>query len=315
MIKSISKYLLISLLILSCNVTGNRTFSATPEPKTLLSPTTEKTIQPLPELTSTPNRLLLPSVTLSPLETENAIIELLRTNGNCVGKCLGGIYPDKMTLQEAVDVMSQWGMINLSKNSQGRAIINLNPNELFGQFNVYLSVGTWTKELETIDRVSIRIDSATSADTHYIKEDVWLAYQDMFRGFQMDSVLKSYGIPSYVGYDFSSILSPSLLPRIGERFSYGTILHFEEINLQILIGAMALFDGQSVFLCPSKEPHYLYLEINPERPLKESQNAFPVTWQALTDTDLNVYYQIFTVENAFDVCVTTNIKEILKLQP
>lgn len=273
--KSICQYLLVFLLVLSCN--GNRTSTTTSETSALPRSTVVNTVQPLPELTSTPDGLLLPSVTLSPLEAENAILDLLRTNGNCVGKCLGGIYPDTMRLQEAVDVMSQWGTISVIKNSQGRTVITLNPNELFNQFNVYLSVGTWTKELETIDRVSIRIDGVATTGTHYIKEDVWITYQDVFRGFQMDRFLKSYGAPSYVGYDFSSILSPSVLPRSGERFSYGMSLNFEQINLQIILGAMAFYDGQSVFLCPSKEPHYLYLEINPERPLQESRNAFPVT--------------------------------------
>lgn len=315
MSKCLYKYLLFFLFIVSCNV-NNDLISSTPTKAEGSSyPTGVKTTQPLPTLSATPNKLLLPLVTLSPLETENALVNLLRTNGDCVGKCLGGVYPDEMNLQEAVNVMSQWGMVSVGENSQGKTFINLNPNELFEQFSVYLSVGTWTKELETVDKVSIRIDSAAVTDSHYIKEDIWLANQDVFRGFQMDSILKSYGVPSYIGYDFSSILSPSLLPSSGERFSYGMSLHFEQINLHILIGAMAYYDGETVFLCPSKEPHYFYIEINPERPLKELQNVFPATWQALTGTDLNAFYQTFTGEDAFNVCVTTNFEQILTLQP
>jgi hypothetical protein len=267
----------------------------------------------LPTLTATPYQLVFPSITMSPQENENALLELLKTNGDCSGKCLGGVRPDEMTAQEAVNVMSQWGMITVNKNSQGKTFINLEQNQIHEQLNVYLSVGTWTKELETIDNVAIRIDGAL--DSNYVKEDVWLANQEAFRGFRMDNMLKAYGVPSYVGYDFSILMGPSPIPKKGERFEYAMSLQYEHINLHILLSGMAYYDGNTVFLCPSKEPHALYLEINPERPLKELQNVFPVTWQALTNTDLDAYYQKFTSGNAFDACVTTNLEQIQTLQP
>jgi ribosomal protein L24E len=246
-----------------------------------------------------------------PQENEKALIDLLKTNGNCTGKCIGGINPDNMTVQDAVNVMSQWGMVIISKNSLGQSFINLAPTPLYGQVNVYLSVGTWTKEMETIDRVAIRIQGSGS---YYVKKDVWLANRGTFSGFRMENILKAYGVPSYVGFDFSSI-SPTWTPDKGESLEYGMSLHFEQFNLHMLNSAIAYYDGEAVFLCPSKESHALSLEINPERPLKELQNVFPVTWQTLTGTDLNAFYQTFTGGNAFDACVTTNIEKILTMQP
>jgi hypothetical protein len=266
----------------------------------------------LPTSTPTPYKIVLPSITMSPQENESALVELLKTNGNCMGKCIGGIRPDAMNVQDAINVMAQWGMISVNENSQGKTFINLDQNQLYGQLNVYLSVGTWIKELETIDKVALRIESISNT---YVEEDVWLENRDVFQGFRMDGLLKAYGLPSYIGYDFSSILSPSPPLKAGERFSYGMSLHFEEINLHILLGAMAYYDGETIFLCPSKEPHYFYIEIYPERPLQELQSVFPVTWQALTSTDLDAFYEMFTGENAFDVCVTTNLEQILTLQP
>jgi hypothetical protein len=175
------------------------------------------------------------------------------------------------------------------------------------------SVGTWTKKLETIDNVAIRIQGASGSS--YVKEDVWLANQEAFMAFRMDNILEAYGVPSYIGYDFSSLLSPSPPLEKGESLEYGMSLHFEQLNLHILVSGMAYYDGATVFLCPSKEPHNLYLEIDPERSLKELQNVFPVTWQALTGSDLNAFYQTFTGENAFDACITTNLEQILTLQP
>lgn len=306
------KCALLCLFIAGCAVANENTVTLTIVAEAAPSVPITETIQPLPTLTPTRYQLVFPSITLSPQENENALLELLKTNGNCTGKCIGGIRPDAMTVQDAVDVMAQWGMVTIGENSQGKTYINLDQNQLYGQLNVYLSVGTWTKELETIDNVAIRIDGIS--DT-YVGEDVWLANRDAFRGFQMDGLLEAYGVPSYVGYDFSSILSPSPPLELGERYPYGMSLHFEQINLHVLVSGMAYYDGEDVFLCPSKETHALYLEINPERPLEDSQNVFPVTWQALTDTDLNEFYVTFTGENAFDMCTTTKLEKILTLQP
>lgn len=306
------KCTLLCLFIAGCTVTNENPAQLTNATDTTPSGTMTETLQPLLTLTPTPYQLVFPSITMSPQESENALLELLKTNGECAGKCLGGIYPDEMTVQEAVNVMSQWGMVTIGENSQGKTYINLDQNQLYRQLNVYLSIGTWTKKLEAINHVAIRIDGFS--DT-YVGEDVWLANREVFRGFRMDGLLEAYGVPSYVGYDFSSILSPSPPLKKGERFSYGMSLHFEEINLHILVSGMAYYDGETVFLCPAKEPHALYLEINPERPLQELQNVFPVTWQALTGADLNAFYQTFTGENTFDVCVTTNLEQILTLQP
>lgn len=302
-------FLLFCLLLTSCAAVSESTQIPIIETQVSSIPTTAQILTP------TPYQIMLPSVTMSPQENEKALVELLKTNGNCTEKCLGGIRPDEMTVQDAVNVMSQWGMVALYKDSQGKTFINLNQNQLYGQLNVYLSVGTWTKEFETIDTVAIRIDGDAATGSHYVKEDVWLANQESFRGFRMDNILKAYGIPSFVGYDFSALLSPNILPKKGERFVYAMSFQYEQINMSILFGGMAYYDGEVVYLCPSKEPHALYININPERPLKELQNVYPVTWQILTGTDLTAFYQSFTGDNAFDVCTTTTMYQILALQP
>jgi hypothetical protein len=306
------KCALLCLFIAGCTFANETSVPLTIPADVSPSATMTETVQLLPTLTPTAYRLVLPSITMSAQESENALLELLKTNGNCTGKCIAGIHPDEMTVQDAVDVMGQWGMVTISEDSRGKTFVNLDQNQLYEQLNMYLSVGTWTRELETIDKVTIRIEGFS--DT-YVGEDVWLANQDAFQGFRMDNVLETYGVPSYVGYDFSSLLSPSPPLEKEQRFSYGMSLHFEQINLHLLISAMAYYDGETVFLCPSKEPHSVYLEINPERPLKELQNVFPVTWQSLTGTDLDAFYQTFIVENAFNTCVTTKLEKILTLQP
>lgn len=262
--------------------------------------------------TSTSYPIILPSITMRPQESESALLELLKTNGNCAGKCIGGVRPDEMTMQDGVEIFSQWGTMSTYENPNGELYVTLDQNPLLGLINVYFSIGNRTKDFESIDHVRIRIEASSN---RYIDESVWSENSETFQGFRMDKLLEAYGLPSYVGYDFSTLSSPMLPPEKGERISYGMSLHFDQLNLHILISAKAYFDGKSLLLCPSRDPHYLLVEINPERPLKELRSVFPVTWQALTDTDLSEYYQTFMVEDAFDVCVATNMEKIIKLQP
>lgn len=275
------------------------------------SATLTATLQPSPTLPPTPYQIVLPSTTMSPQESENALLELLKTNGNCTDKCIAGIRPDDMTVQEAVNIMAQWGMVRIGENSQGKTFINLDQSPLYGQVSVYLSVGTWTKRLETIDNVAIRIEGSSD---RFLGDDVWRTYREALRGFNLDSILKAYGIPSYVGYDFSSNFNPTS-PLEERSFSYGISMHYEQLNLEVFIAALAYYDGQNLFLCPSKDPHYLWMEINPERPLQELQGFYPVTWQELTGTDLNAFYQVITNRTNPDACIKTTVEQILTLHP
>lgn len=268
------------------------------------------TRQPVETSTPASNYIVFPAVTLSPQDSESALLELLKTNGNCIGKCVAGIQPDNMTVQNAVDKMAQWGMVRISENNQGKTFINLTHPPLYKEVIVDLSVGTWTKKFETIDKVALSIHGNDS----FLREDVWLANREIWLGFRLDNILKAYGIPSYVGYFFQTTVEIGA-PLEGRTVSYSIDIQYEETNLVVTIGALAYYDGENLFLCPSKDPHTLGIEINPERSLIERQEFRPVTWHALTSTDLNMFYQTFTGDNAFEECVTTNLEQIQTLQP
>jgi hypothetical protein len=278
-------------------------------PPTTATATPEEILQPTQALSPTPLRIFLPAVTMAPQENEKALLNLLKTNGNCTGKCIAGIRPDDMTVQDAVDEMAQWGAINIYENPNGKTFINLDQNPLYGQANVDLSIGTWTKKLETIDRVDIQIEGVSGT---YLGDDLWLANRDAWQGFSLDNILKTYGIPSYIGYFFQTNVEVGSSLR-GRTILYGMEMHYEQINLQVHIGALANYDGENLFLCPSKDPHNLRIVINPERPLKELREFYPVTWQALTGTDSGAFYQLFTAN--LDKCIATTLAKILVLQP
>ena len=271
-----------------------------------------KTLQPTHTFTPTPAQFVLPAVTMSPEEAENALLELLKTNGNCTGKCVASIRPDEMTVQDAVDIMAQWGMVSIGENWQGKTFINLVQNPLYEQVFVNISIGTWTQEFVTIDKLTVYISGPPGA--WILGEDVWLENRDAWRAFSLDNILKTYGVPSYVGYFFQTTVERGV-PLDGRTITYSLEMQYEQFNLVVVIGALAYNDGENIFLCPSKDPHDLGIEINPERPLLERQAFSPVTWQALTGTDLESFYEVFTDENNPDACVTTTLEQIQALQP
>jgi len=272
-----------------------------------------ETLLPTRIFTPTPDQIVLPAVTMAPQEAEIALLELLKTNGNCTGKCIAGIQPDTMTVREAVDKMAQWGMVEIYENPRnGKTFVNLVHNPLNDRVNVDLSVGTWTIKMVTVDNVFFQI--AGPPGDLFLGEDVWLANRVAWQGFRLDNILKAYGIPSYVGYFFQTTVEVGV-PFEGRTIAYNMEIQYEQTNLVVLIGAMAFYDGDTLFLCPSKDPHALGIEINPERPLKEQQEFSPVTWQSLTGTDIQTFYTMFTDDDNLDSCIETNLQEIESLQP
>lgn len=296
-------------------------FSGCANPGTLVTETTTThaiktvattaTLQPILTLTPYPLQLAIPVITMSPQESENALLGLMRTNGNCTRKCLAGIRPDEMSMQEAVNTMSQWGMIRIGKNNQGKTFINLEPNLIHKNVTVYLSVGTWTNEYESIDTIMFRMQGFSE---QFIGSDLWLENREAWQGFSLHNLLKAYGVPSYVGYFFQTTVRPGS-SLTGRTISYSLEIQYDQIDLLVGIGAMAYNDGKNIILCPSKDPHDLGVVISPERSLKERREFYPVTWRALTDMDLEAFYKIFTNEANPDACITTNLEQIQLLQP
>ena len=77
----------------------------------MVTPILVETVQTSP-LSHIPAQIALPIVTMSPQEAKNALLDLFRTNGDCTGKCLAGIRPDEMTVQEAVDKLAHFNLIS-----------------------------------------------------------------------------------------------------------------------------------------------------------------------------------------------------------
>ena len=186
----------------------------------------------------------------------------------------------------------------------------LKSGQLNGKIGVYLSIGTWIKNFETIDTLGFRIQNISGGR---IETDLWEENRNEWIGFRLDNLLRAYGTPSYVGYDFYRLFSGLLIE--GKTIGYIMEMQYQELSLSIYRQAIATYDGQNVFLCPTKDPQYFTMEINPERPLSKRQEFAPVKWQSLTDTDLQTFYRIFTDTTNPDVCVITNLEQIQLLKP
>lgn len=273
------------------------------------SPTASATsTEPLPSTTptATPVQIVIPSTTSSQQEIEAGLAELLKTNGNCQGKCLAGIRPEEIDVQEAVNLMSQWGVVS----STGTYFV-LSQIPLHDEANISISVGTWTNKFVSIDRVAVTIGGGPEL---YIGEHLWRANQDTWEGFLLDGFLDTYGMPSYVGFLFDTKVEPGT-PLEGRTISYGMEVQFEDINLNVLNSGIGYYDGETLEVCPDTDPHFLFIQLNPEVPLNEIQAMFRVTWEALTETDLEAFYTMFTNESTADVCITTTLEQIEALQP
>lgn len=299
---------LLGLWVASCAVENRTPVTLTTQIKVSPSATINPTMTPLPKKTFTPSSIsiVLPSVILSPQEAEDALQELLKTNGYCTGKCLVGIRPDEMTVQEAVDQMARWGMLSIDENNDGRTFIHgVPPTPNDKQIRINLVLILRQKAIEGVSfYIPRRMDGA-----EFVDADVWLANREAWQAFQFDNLLKVYGTPSFVGFRFATT------QREGNPIVYTLDVHYEKLNLEIGIGGLAYGDGHDVFICPSKDPHSLGIDINPNPSLTERQQASPITWQALTSNDLQAFFETFTDERNPYACVTTTLNKILELDP
>ena len=253
-----------------------------------------------------PVSIILPAVTLLPQEAEDALQELLKTNGNCTGKCLAGIRPDEMTVQEAVDQMAQWSMVDMSNGQNGRTFITnlyLDPSRKEKNLNLAIIL----RKFEPTYGVSFYIPRRE--DGEFLAADVWLANRDAWKAFQFGNLLEAYGTPSFVGFFMETSDAG------WESIVYTLDIQYEQMNLDIGIGGLASSNGEDIFICPSKDPHSLGIDINPEVSLRKIQQTSPITWQSLTGSDLQTFYQIFTDESNPDACITTTLKKIIELDP
>jgi len=272
--------------------------AVTASPTTSLLPTTPSALSPVP--------IVLPVTTMLPQEAEDALQDLLKTNGNCTGKCLAGIYPDEMTMQEGVDQMAQWSMLSVDEDNDGRTFVHVVPPALSDK-QIRINLVLILRQ-QIIDGVSFyiprRIDGA-----EFVDADVWLANRETWEAFQLDNLLKAYGTPSFVGFFMETRGTE------GESIAYTLDIQYEQMNLKIGIGGLAHRNGQDVIICPSKDPHSLGIDINPERPLREIQQFSPITWQALTGSDLQTFHHTFTNESSSDGCVVITLSKIIELDP
>jgi hypothetical protein len=189
--------------------------------------------------------VVLPAVTLSPQEVEIALQELLKTNGNCTGKCLAGVRPDEMTMQKAVDQMAQWGMLSMDKDNDGRTIVHAIPLTLPNK-QVRINLVLILRE-EIVDAVSFHLPRFGDENGQVLGADVWLANREAWEAFQLNSLLKAYGTPSFVGFMLQSG-NPE-----NASVAYTLEIQYEQLNLDIGIGGYARRVGSNVSICPSKD--------------------------------------------------------------
>lgn len=159
------------------------------------------TIQARTRTSAVPNSISLPVETLLPQESESRLLDLLKTNGNCTGKCIGGIYPDHMTLQQAVNQLAQWGAVVIYQNPGEGTYYRIDQQSQDGRIWAQLAVGTLTNERAVVNDMGLSI---TGISDSYIDSESWQAGYIPWHAFQLDQILEDYGVPSDVRFFFSN---------------------------------------------------------------------------------------------------------------
>jgi hypothetical protein len=316
---------LLCLFTMGCTGSTDSQFTATSDIKTTQIETRTPTLISLPSVTNTPSRtphptitltpteveLMFPAVTMSSQEAEDALIALLKTNGNCTGKCLAGIRPDEMNLQEALKVLAQWGMIRIGEDIFGNKYINLDQEPQFDAIQVYISVGPWTNDLSKIETVLTRVEGVS---LNYLPSDYWVDRSGILAGFRIEKILDTYGDPTFIGFFFATYYGPEA--HEDERpFLYSMEIHFQHLNIQVNISGPAYFDGENLFICPKTDPHNVWIWVNPESPLIEYEEKFPVTWQELSGEELSSFTDLINDKDGLNNCLSTTVEKIESLQP
>jgi hypothetical protein len=258
-----------------------------------------------------PKSIMIPTDTLTPQETENHLLDLLRTNGDCKGKCVGGIYPDEMNLQEAVNQLAQWGRVRSYQNPKNEFFYRLDQQSQDGKVWVQISIGPGTEEQSAVNSIGMRV---TGTSDSYIDSEAWQANRTSWHAFHLDGILTAYGVPSEVRFHFSTDVKGKWLEE-GRTIFYWMHLSYQALNMVVDLSGLAREDKGEIFLCPAIDPHYLDIEYNPNLDQEKIATFLPVTWQELMGVDNLTFYQQFSDQKNWPACITTTVNQILSIDP
>jgi hypothetical protein len=262
---------------------------------------------PGPQSTATPFQF--PTSPFTSEEQNAAFLELLRTNGHCQGKCIAGIYPDTMNVDQALEVFLAICDIRTGANALDEIFIAKSDPFIVDDARLSLGIVTTTIVYDTIDHVGFSIRGISLGD---VSEELWARQKDAWNGFQFETLLQTYGQPSYVGFFFQTDVEPDS-PFTGRVILYTISLHYHEFDLQIIQTGHANYDGETVSICPSSDPHDLSMQIPPGRTWSKLEEVYSVTWELLTDSDLEDFTQLFAPSIDGAQCIAVPLKRIIEL--
>jgi hypothetical protein len=182
-----------------------------------------------PRVTPLPTRL--------PADIQEELGELLRTNGNCTLPCFWGIQPEHTQYEELYSVIDKLGGLRfdaLQENGRLRVASNFRFEERSGIFVEFAA------DLQDDIVRDLKVLLLNLYDDEVTPED-WSSYN-------MDEILKTYGIPSKVELSFSKPYN---------SLSFNIQLKYEDINTSIVYYSGTNETTQyetptSVLYCPEK---------------------------------------------------------------
>jgi len=286
--------LLFSLVLVACAARETAMPLPTASPVAIASPTRTSTAVPLPSITPTVTRtatpVWIPLPTLAPEQAEEAIMELLRTNGNCRLPCWFGVVPGVTTWSEARRIFEPFATIE--DNWRTKVMVQ-GEYQILSDHSVIFQVPG--EERESGGSIS---DQGGIVATIFVGPNA-----ARNGGFVFSRLLSEYGKPDQVHLDIVAHVPEPGIP-------FDLILYYPEQNILLYYQLEGDNDGGSLCVdLKGASPRMFFWsdESNWEVPYDELPlwaafgDRFPVEIEKVTDYSVESFYETFKDPNASQI--------------
>ena len=294
-------------LIMGCTIEDSIVFTPTisivktTQPPVRHTPTSSPS--PTRTITATPSPTIIPTIitptslpTISPVNIDQAIFNLVKTNGGCSLPCWWGITPGITSWPEAKQILEQY---NAAIESYGPSEVKIeNENHIVEYYKVSLVSADFPEGIYTSFNVLDKYELYTIHSLRTTTDPQYL----------LSLVLLNYGKPDSVYIKtYSSV--PSL------SYPFYIILYYPEQKFAAGYDLWATKQGNQIIWCPYSSPPGLWIwsdevsiYVDPKdiqrKMLGDSRLNF-TTVDKVTGYSLEEFFQIFRYPSR-DRCLETN---------
>jgi hypothetical protein len=240
---------------------------------------TEASTLSLPQATNTVTN----SAQLSDIEREQALRNLLKTNGGCSQPCFFGIVPGKTSLAEAENLLTPMLGEGLKRTNSDGTVSSFGIG--FGLENTLRGEIILTIKSDVVQNINVYMGGLFKPD---VPQEDWSS-------FSLKSILETYGVPTGVTFYMESPHEPVSNP--GMIYSY--MIMYEHKNVGVFFQGGWIKNSSIYHLCLSQlKPEFIRIWIGENPYLASTDGIQPA---GSTSIDLQEFYQLFSEND--DGCI------------